>query len=118
MLFAHGAREAQWADPFMAIRGKVASLRTDLSVEVAFLESMAPALGDCVAQLAASGHERVIVAPVFLAMGGHLKRDLPRLVEGIRARHPRIAIEVLPPIGEIPELIQAVSEWLVNAAPR
>ena len=102
----------------MAIRDKVAFLRPDLSVEVAFLELMAPKLGDCVTQLAASGHERVIVAPVFLAMGGHLKHDLPRLVEDIRARHPRLAIEMLPPIGEIPELLQAIAGWLVNAAPR
>ena len=118
VLFAHGAREAQWAEPFLSIRDQVASSRPDLSVEVAFLESMTPQLGDCVAKLAASGHERIAVAPVFLALGGHLKHDLPRLVDGIRERHPGIAIEILPPIGEVPELIHAISGWLVNAAPR
>jgi sirohydrochlorin cobaltochelatase len=59
-----------------------------------------------------------VVAPVFLALGGHLKHDLPRLVAGIRERHPGLAIELLPPIGEVPELLQAIAGWLVNAAPR
>jgi sirohydrochlorin cobaltochelatase len=118
VIFAHGAREAQWAEPFTAIRDRVASARPDLSVEVAFLESMAPQLGDCIAKLAAGGHRRVVVAPVFLALGGHLKHDLPRLVAGIRERHPGLAIELLPPIGEVPELLQAIAGWLVNAAPR
>src|SRR6186713_3590009 len=81
ILFAHGAREPGWAEPFRTMRDKVAASRPDLSVELAFLELMSPALGDCVDGLAAAGHERVTVAPLFLAMGGHLKEDLPRLLD-------------------------------------
>ena len=118
VLFAHGAREAQWAEPFAAVRDRIAASRPDLSVELAFLESMTPTLPDCVARLAASGHQRVVVAPVFLALGGHLKQDLPRLVAGMRERHPALVIEVLPPVGEVPELVEAIAGWLVNAAAR
>ena len=78
ILFAHGAREAGWAEPFQGVRDRVAASRPDLSVEVAFLELMSPALGECVDRLVAAGHERIAIAPLFLAVGGHLKRDLPR----------------------------------------
>jgi sirohydrochlorin cobaltochelatase len=118
VLFAHGAREAAWAEPFKAMRDRVAASRADLSVELAFLESMSPGLGDCVDRLVAAGHERVTVAPLFLAMGGHLKQDLPRLLQEIRSRHGRLEISLLPPIGETPALLDAISAWLVNAAPR
>jgi len=79
---------------------------------------MQPPLDDCIAQLVESGHNRITVAPLFLAQGGHLKKDLPRLLRDLGAMHPAAKIEVLPPIGEVTELLNAISEWLVNSAPR
>jgi len=118
VLFAHGARDAQWSEPFRAIRQSVATRRPDLTVELAFFELMQPALGDCVAQLVKNGHTRITVAPLFLAQGGHLKRDLPRLVKDLSARHAAAKITVLQPIGEVTELLDAISEWLAGSAPR
>lgn len=118
VLFAHGARDSLWAEPFRAIRQAVAAARPDLTVELAFLELMQPPLGDCIAQLAGSGHRRITVAPLFLAQGGHLQQDLPRLLQDLGAKHPAAKIDVLPAIGEVTELLNAISEWLVNSAPR
>jgi sirohydrochlorin cobaltochelatase len=118
VLFAHGARDAQWSEPFRAIRQAVATRRPDLTVELAFLELMQPALGDCVAQLVRDGHTRITVAPLFLAQGGHLKKDLPRLLKDLSARHTAVKITALSPIGEVTELLNAISEWLVSSTPR
>jgi sirohydrochlorin cobaltochelatase len=118
ILFAHGARDAQWSEPFRAIREAVAARRPDLTVELAFLELMQPALADCVAQLVRDGHTRITVAPLFLAQGGHLKKDLPRLLKDVSARHTAVTITALSPIGEVTELLNAISEWLVSSTPR
>ena len=118
VLFAHGARDAQWSEPMRAIQQAVAGRRSDLTVELAFLEIMKPTLGEAVADLARTGHTTVTIAPLFLAQGGHLKRDLARLVADLRARHPASEIDVLPAIGEVDELVHAISDWLVNSAPR
>ena len=118
ILFAHGARDAQWSEPFRAIQQAVATARLDLTVELAFLELMQPPLGKCIAQLVESGHQRITVAPLFLAQGGHLKKDLPRLLRDVGALHPAAKIDVLPPIGEVTELLNAISKWLVDSAPR
>jgi sirohydrochlorin cobaltochelatase len=118
VLFAHGARDAQWSEPFRAMQKAVADRRPDLTVELAFLEIMQPALGDCVTRLAGDGHQRIVIAPLFLAQGGHLKKDLPRLLKDLGSKHPKADISVLPPIGEVTELLNAISEWLVNSAPR
>lgn len=117
VLFAHGARDAQWSEPFRAMQKAVSGRRADLTVELAFLEIMEPALGDCVAGLVAGGHQRIVIAPLFLAQGGHLKKDLPRLLKDLGTQHPGIDISVLPPIGEVTELLNAISDWLVNSAP-
>jgi len=118
VLFAHGARDAQWSEPFRAIRQAVAKRRPDLTVQLAFLELMQPPLEDCIAELVEDGHTRITVAPLFLAQGGHLKKDLPRLLKEVSARCPDTDIEVLAPIGEVTELLNAISEWLVNSTPR
>jgi sirohydrochlorin cobaltochelatase len=118
VLFAHGARDPQWAEPFRVLQKAVSGKRPDLSVELAFLEIMEPALGDCVARLAAAGHRRITIAPLFLAQGGHLKQDLPRLVNDVRAKHAGIDLSLLPPIGEVAELLDAIAGWLVKKAPR
>lgn len=118
VLFAHGVRDVQWSEPFRAIRQAVAARRPDLSVELAFLETMQPALGDCVTRLVKEGHTRITVAPLFLAQGGQLKKDLPRLLKDVSARHAAAEITVLTPIGEVTELLDAISTWLVESAPR
>jgi sirohydrochlorin cobaltochelatase len=118
VLFAHGARDSQWSEPFHAIQKAVSAQRPDLTVELAFLEIMQPSLAACVEQLAASGHRHITVAPLFLGQGGHLKKDLPRLLKDLGAKHPGTDISVLPPIGEITELLNAIAGWLVSRAPR
>lgn len=118
VLFAHGARDAQWSEPFRAIRDSVARRRPDLTVELAFLELMEPRLAECVARLVGDGHTRLTIAPLFLAQGGHLKQDLPRMLKQLAGRHSGTAITVLPPIGEVSELLAAISDWLANSTTR
>jgi sirohydrochlorin cobaltochelatase len=118
VLFAHGARDSQWSEPFRALQREVANRRPDLAVELAFLELMEPALGDCISRLAGGGCKRITIAPLFLAQGGHLKKDLPRLLKELGARYPAVDISLLPPIGEVTELLNAMAGWLADSAPR
>ncbi|MGH8688764.1 MAG: sirohydrochlorin chelatase [Burkholderiales bacterium] len=106
VLFAHGSRDPQWSRPFEALREALAG-RFD--VELAYLELMAPGLEEAVARLAARGAKRVRVVPVFLGQGAHLARDLPALAAAAGARHPGIALELEPPVGEQPAVIAALA---------
>lgn len=117
MLFAHGARDPEWAEPFRAIAARVAATRPDLAVKLAFLEFQAPALADAITELVAAGHQRIRIAPLFMAQGGHLKNDVPKLLDGIRGSHPSLQLELLPAIGDVAELRGAIADWLVKAAP-
>jgi sirohydrochlorin cobaltochelatase len=112
VLFAHGARDPEWATPLHRIRDRIAARRPTLRVELAFLEIMQPALAEVVAKLARAGHTRVLVAPLFLAQGGHLKRDVPLLIDEARGRYPGVAFELLPALGEIDAVLEATAAWL------
>ena len=114
VLFAHGARAQGWAAPFERLRELAAARLPGCAVSLAFVELMTPTLPDEVAALAARGITRSRIVPVFLGQGGHLQRDLPALVERLRAQHPQLAIEVAGPVGEDPGVLAAMAEYCVS----
>src|ERR1044072_1595571 len=114
ILFAHGAREAEWAQPLEGICDRLRAARTP--VELAFLEFMPPSLEEAAARLASKGIKTVIIVPLFLAQGAHLKRELPAMVEKIHKRHAQTEFRVTPARGEAPEIVAAITEWALRAA--
>lgn len=109
VLFAHGARDPEWARPLEAIRDRLAALSPQTPVTLAFLEFMQPGLVEAVEALASRRVTDIMVVPVFLAQGGHLKRELPEKVAQLRARHPQLRIDVQPAIGEQAAVIEAIA---------
>jgi len=118
ILFAHGARDREWALPFKKIQRAIVARQPDTAVELAFLEFIEPPLVDAVAKLVKAGHKRIIVAPLFMAQGGHLKHDLPKILDALRADHPGVTIGLLPAVGEVEPILEAISDWVVSAAAR
>jgi len=114
ILFAHGARDPEWAEPFRRIAARLRKARPKLPVQLAFLELMQPALAEAVAGMAAEGITRITLVPLFLAQGGHLKQDLPRLLGDIRRIHPGITIEVTEAIGDSEILTAAIADWALD----
>lgn len=117
VLFAHGARDPEWAEPFRAIASSVAEKRKDLSVKLAFLEMQPPTLEQAITELVGKRCTDIRIAPLFMAQGGHLKNDLPELLAAIRDRHPALTLELLPAIGDVPDLRDAIADWLTAAVP-
>lgn len=111
VLFAHGARDPAWAEPFRRIVERLRSNHPDTHVELAFLEIMRPSLADAMVGLAAGGYAHVTVVPLFLAQGGHLREDLPRLLDDIRGHHPSLRIDVTTAIGDSEALTDAIADW-------
>ena len=111
ILFAHGARDPEWAAPFRRIAARLRAARPNLPIQLAFLELMQPALAEAVAGMAADGITRITVVPLFLAQGSHLKEDLPRLLDEIRRNHREVTIDVTPAIGDAEVLTSAIADW-------
>jgi sirohydrochlorin cobaltochelatase len=116
ILFAHGARDPDWAAPFRIIQQQVQAARPGVQVELAFQDFMTPTLEDAVAQSAARGARHIVLVPLFMAQGGHLKQDLPRMVGKIREQHPQLELQLMPAIGDAPEILRAISDWILRGA--
>lgn len=118
ILFAHGARDPRWAEPFERLRALVAARSPDSSVELAYLELMTPDLATAVERLAGQGCTSVVVVPIFLGQGGHVRRDLPAQVEGIRLSHPGISISCAVAAGEDDGVLSALAHYCIEVARR
>ena len=109
ILFAHGARDPRWSAPFEAVAEALRAAAPALPVRLAFLDFMAPTLPEAADALVAAGCTRIVVVPMFLGAGGHVRQDLPRLRDALRAAHPAVDFELAGAIGEQPEVLAAMA---------
>ena len=115
VLFGHGARDPRWADTISALAARVADLAPGTPVQAAFLEFMTPDLAQAVDALVERGAHAIVVAPVFLAAGGHVLRDLPDRLATIAARHPGLSVRVEPALGSLATVIDAMARHCLEA---
>jgi sirohydrochlorin cobaltochelatase len=113
LLFAHGSSDPGWAEPFRRLEADIRRRAPDRIVELAFLERMIPSFDEAVSLLQAKGVTRITVAPLFLALGGHLRKDLPALVSDAQ-RRTGIEFNVLPALGQADSLIDAMATWVLG----
>lgn len=116
ILFAHGARDPEWANPMRRVQAAVRQRMTGVPVELAFLEFMAPTLPDCAAGLIAQGVDKVVVMPMFVARGGHLKKETPEMIEALRSTYPNVEFSLGNAIGEHELVVQAMATAALEVA--
>lgn len=116
ILFGHGARDPRWSEPFERLAGRLAQCAPDVTVSLAFLEFMTPNLADATRTLVERGCRVVTIVPVFLGVGGHVRRDVPALVGRIAAEHPHIDVRVAGSVGDDDRVLDAIAGVCVGAA--
>lgn len=114
ILFAHGARDPEWARPMQRVCALLRQQAPTLRVELAFLEFIPPDLRNCAEALVADGVQRVLVVPMFIARGGHLKRDLPLLLAELRQQHPGTIFDLADAVGEAETVVQAMAKHALS----
>jgi sirohydrochlorin cobaltochelatase len=82
---------------------------------LAFLEFLAPTLEEAIDRLASSCG-RIVIVPMFIAQAGHLKRDVPVLVEAARSHHPGLSIDLAAPVGESDGVLVAIASYAAGFA--
>ncbi|RQR57501.1 cobalamin biosynthesis protein CbiX [Burkholderia sp. Bp9002] len=116
VLFGHGARDPRWAEPFERLAARLRAAAPAATVSLAFLELMTPSLDTAVAAQVAAGCTRITVVPVFFGQGGHVRRDLPQLVDACRAAHPGVEIRCATAVGEDDGVLDAIARYCLDQA--
>ncbi|MFN3612119.1 sirohydrochlorin chelatase [Tepidimonas sp.] len=114
ILLAHGARDPAWATPFERVAQIVGTARPGVAVQLAFLEFMAPGLAEAGHRLACDGCRQIVVLPLFLGTGGHVRRDVPHQIEALRHAYPQVTWQLAPAVGDDARLIEKLAAIAVD----
>ncbi|GGB95080.1 cobalamin biosynthesis protein CbiX [Oxalicibacterium flavum] len=114
VLFAHGARDPRWAEPFQRLQDLIQRQSPDVTVVLGFLELMSPRLPELAEQLAQQGVSDITVVPVFLGQGGHVMRDLPGIVEELRQVYPQMGFRIAGAVGEDASVLDAMAAYCLR----
>ena len=115
ILYAHGARDPRWAEPFERLRERACALAPGRTIVLAFLEHCAPDLPTAARKVREQGAERVRVVPIFFGRGGHLRQDLPKQLEAAREAVPGLEIEATEAAGENEAILDALARFALRA---
>lgn len=116
ILFAHGARDPKWSEPFESLAARFAALEPAVPLSLAYLDFMTPDLPAAVRTLVGRGCDAITIVPAFLGVGGHVRRDVPQIVEAIAREHPRVALRIASALGEEPAVQDAMVRATIAAA--
>jgi sirohydrochlorin ferrochelatase len=108
VLFAHGSAVEEANQGVRALAERIQAAGPYEHVQAAFLGPGRPELGEAVAKAAQAGFEHIVVLPYFLTLGIHLRRDLPKLVDAERRKHPKLEIKVGRSLEDHPEMASLV----------
>ncbi|VFB01978.1 sirohydrochlorin chelatase [Nocardia cyriacigeorgica] len=110
---AHGSRDPRSAATMAAVTEQLAAACPDLDVRLAFLDLNAPSVDQVIDAVAAQGHTRAIVVPLLLGSAFHARVDLPGMLAGASARHPRLELIQADVLGADTRLVSALRDRVV-----
>ncbi len=117
ILVAHGSRRAEANEDLVRLARQLAQrCGNQVSVRWAYLELAEPSIPQALAAAADDDAERIILTPVFLSAGRHVREDLQRLGREFRQRFPHVDLRIAEPIGLHPKLAEIVWDRVRQAA--
>jgi len=108
ILLYHGSAEEEWARAAQWLCAMVARSQPGAVVRTACVKDFHPSMDDAAGSLQSAGVTRALVAPIFIAPGGHVARDFPKIAEDLKKRWPGMEFIWTDVAGTWEEVGQAV----------
>jgi uncharacterized protein (TIGR01244 family) len=113
LLVAHGSKDPEWTIPFKAIEN---STKREFPgpVVLSYLESSSPRIEEGLLRLLSSGVTSITVAPLFFAVGSHVRTDIPKIIQKAVEHQPGVTFNILPAVGQIQAIQRLISSEIVS----
>ena len=115
ILLGHGSRRAEANEEIRQIGHMIRAEDPEGIYEVAFLSFAEPGLTDAAEDLIAQGVDQLIVMPIFLVTGNHIKRDIPSKLLLLKTTHPAVTFTMAQHFGAHPGMVRIVQERIASA---
>src|SRR6185437_15434322 len=107
MVCGHGSRDDEAIAEFAAVAAGIARRLPQYPVASGFLEFARPIIRDGLDKLRGQGVERILAVPGMLFAAGHVKNDIPSVLNDYTAQYPEIRIEYGRDLDVDARLLQA-----------
>jgi len=115
MLCGHGSRDIGGIEEFGALAQKLRAQLPQFELEWGFLEFATPIIREGLDKLVARGCREILAVPGMLLAAGHVKNDVPSVLNRYQAERPGISIRMGRDLGVDPKLIQAAAASIETA---
>jgi sirohydrochlorin cobaltochelatase len=115
MVCGHGSRDVEAITEFGAVAAGIARRLPEYPVENGFLEFARPIIRDGLDKLRQKGVEHILAVPGMLFAAGHVKNDIPSVLNDYRAEFPKLKIEYGRDLAIDARLLRAASERIEQA---
>jgi len=107
MVCGHGSRDEGAVREFAQVAKGLRKLMPDMPVEYGYLEFATPIIRTGLDKLRDQGVTRVLAVPGMLFAAGHVKNDIPSVLNTYAAKHDGVTIELGKELGIDPKMIRA-----------
>jgi sirohydrochlorin cobaltochelatase len=115
MVCGHGSRDEDAVAEFQSVAGGIRARLPQYDVDSGFLEFATPIIRDRLEALRERGNNRIIAVPGMLFAAGHVKNDLPSVLNTYAAQHPDLNITYGRDLGLDMKLIRAAGDRVREA---
>jgi sirohydrochlorin cobaltochelatase len=115
MVCGHGSRDDEAVQEFATVAAGIASRLPQYPVESGFLEFARPIIRDGLEKLRLKGVERILALPGMLFAAGHVKNDIPSVLNTYQAQHPGLRIDYGRDLAVDLKLLRAAGQRIEEA---
>ncbi len=115
MLCGHGSRDADAVAEFAALARQLGRRLPHYPVEFGYLEFATPIIRDGLDKLKARGVNRVLAVPGMLFAAGHVKNDIPSVLNDYAARRDGFRIDYGRDLGIDSRMLRAAADRIEQA---
>jgi sirohydrochlorin cobaltochelatase len=107
MICGHGSRDEGAVTEFAQVAQGLRKLMPETPVEYGYLEFARPIIRDGLDKLREKGVTRVLAVPGMLFAAGHVKNDIPSVLNSYAAQNEGVTIELGKELGIDPKMMHA-----------
>lgn len=115
LVLGHGSKAAEADEIFTTIVNHVREISGFEHVAMGSLQLSRPTFAEGVQTLLEKGVQEMVIMPMFIFRGNHVKFDIPEELENLRKEYPDVRFVMAEPIGADNRLADIIEERAQDA---
>lgn len=110
LIVSHGSQVEETKNTIFKVQESIKDRGIYEDVRVAFMEFNTPSIPDAIKDIYDDGIRDIVVVPMFLFRGNHIRKDIPELLRKIEKKYSDLEIFMAEPIGFDDRIVDIIAE--------